>query len=1397
MIRKIIFIFLCFSCSIALGQLEGTNWYFGRYAGLEFSTGTPQPIYDGQLSTSEGCASVSNKTGGLLFYTDGRFVYDKNHNVMPNGAGLMGDPSSVQSAVVCPKPGTWNTVLGQFDGYIICTVDNMAGPNGIRWSEVDMTANAGNGDVVAATKNTLLIGTTTVEAANFAKHENGCDYWLLTKEVGNNTWRVFPVTNSGVGSVPVTSNQGPNTPAIWGTIKASPNSDIVALSNRNAGVHIYDFDKLTGQLGYRYGDNIGNHYSLEFSPNGELIYYTCLTDPNIYQLDLNSANQVDFVASKIAIGTTGNTAHVYRLGALQLGPDGKIYLALRSTTFLGVINNPDLIGAAANYLDFAVDIGGTNTNGSATEVILGLPSFPTFFFIAEQSIVYNQFCNTLDGTLSLSSYENIEDQYWYVTPSGSAFGGAYNSADSSYLTTLPAGEYDVKVVMDYGCFLDSVFKTIEVAPIPEVLELGNDTCFVSNFVLDLGPNYDLIEWQDGTGNQTFTVDQHGTYFCEVGSIGGNLVTNGDFEDGNIGFSSAYDYSSNAVNQGSYTVGTTIPNAWWANCADHTTGTGNMIIADAACGTNGVATGADLWCQTIYVQPNTDYIFSAWLANGNINNSTAQLGFYADGAIIGGAVTSSALTCDWNQYSQVWNSGTSTTVDICLKELSGTCSGADFIVDDIAFSPICYQTDTIEVYPSPQASFVAAAVCANAQSDFMDQSTTATGTIDTWSWDFDDSGSIDASTQNPSNTYASSGVYQANLVVENSHGCSDDTTISVTVNPLPTATVTGTITVCQGDADPTITFTGANGTAPYTFTYTINGGADQTIVSTGNTATVTASTVTAGTFDYNLLSVADASATVCSQVQIDLATVTVNTLPTATIAGTVTVCQGDAAPTITFTGANGTAPYTFTYNINGGADQTIVSTGNTATLAAPTGVVGSFDYNLVSVADASASICSQAQVDVATVTVNPLPTATIAGTVSVCQGDAAPTITFTGADGTAPYVFTYNINNTGDVTITSTGSTATITVPTVAAGVYNFNLVSVSDASSTVCSQIISGTATVTVNDLPVVFAGDDAIICEGDQITLSGQGALSYVWDQGVVDGVPFTPAATSTYTVVGTDVNGCSNTDDVVIAIEPEAVVSFTGDVLSGCEPLKVSFTNTTPGSFDECVWTIGNGATITGCGSVTTIFSSAGTYDVTLTTTTAIGCVASATYTDYIYVEAIPEASFIPSSTLIHNFDPEVNFENTSIGAVTYEWDFGDGSPISTAFSPSYTYPIDVSGNYLVELVAYSPLGCSDSAYINIELVEEVIYYIPNTFTPDGDAFNQRFQPVFTSGYDPYDFELLIFNRWGEIIFESHDASIGWDGTFGGKMVQDGTYSWKIEFKTTNSDERKVVVGHVNMMR
>ena len=120
---------------------------------------------------------------------------------------------------------------------------------------------------------------------------------------------------------------------------------------------------------------------------------------------------------------------------------------------------------------------------------------------------------------------------------------------------------------------------------------------------------------------------------------------------------------------------------------------------------------------------------------------------------------------------------------------------------------------------------------------------------------------------------------------------------------------------------------------------------------------------------------------------------------------------------------------------------------------------------------------------------------------------------------------------------------------------------------------------------------------------------------------------------------------------------------------------------------------------------------------------------------------------------------------------------------------------------LIAYSSSGCSDTAYADLIVEEEEIFYVPNSFTPDNYQYNQVFQPVFSSGFDPYSYQLLIFNRWGELIFESFNHTVGWNGSYGRngevEMCQDGTYIWQIYFKSSNNDDRKLVTGHVNLLR
>ena len=333
-----------------------------------------------------------------------------------------------------------------------------------------------------------------------------------------------------------------------------------------------------------------------------------------------------------------------------------------------------------------------------------------------------------------------------------------------------------------------------------------------------------------------------------------------------------------------------------------------------------------------------------------------------------------------------------------------------------------------------------------------------------------------------------------------------TTYSVKVNPLPTAAISGTATVCLNSGPAKVTFTGATGTAPYTFTYKINGGTTQSVTTTsGNSVTVDQPSTSTGAYVYTLLTVQDASTTACVQNQTGSATITVKPLPTATISGTTAVCANSTAPTITFTGSTGTAPYTFTYNINGGSNQT-VSTGagsSSVTVAAKTTAAGIYKYNLVSVKESSANTCGQTQSGSATVTVNPLPTAAISGTTTVCIGSASPNITFTGSGATAPYTFTYSINGNPARTIsTSSGNSVTLAAPANVAGTFTYSVLSVKDASSTGCVQTVSGvSATIKVDSKPVGgILSPDLITgaCSGSNsgsITLSGQTGNVTRWE--------------------------------------------------------------------------------------------------------------------------------------------------------------------------------------------------------------------------------------------------------------------------------------------------------------
>lgn len=344
---------------------------------------------------------------------------------------------------------------------------------------------------------------------------------------------------------------------------------------------------------------------------------------------------------------------------------------------------------------------------------------------------------------------------------------------------------------------------------------------------------------------------------------------------------------------------------------------------------------------------------------------------------------------------------------------------------------------------------------------------------------------------------------------------------------------------------------------------------------------------------------------------------------------------------------------------------------------------------------------------------------------------------------------------------------------------------------------------VTVNEIPVINAGIDQAVCDGTMITLSGSGAGGggiYNWSGGITNATPFSQiVGTLNYTVTGIDANGCSSTDNVDVTVNPMPVVSFYGDILNGCAPLQVNFHNTSIPAGSNCQWTFGDGNSGLSCDSIYQTYLTAGTFNVGLTVTTPEGCTSSATYNNYITVVPYPEADFgfSPDEPTVE--DTEVQFENLSTDAVTYEWNFGDGSALSFITDPAHFYPLTGNVDYLVQLVAFSSIpGCSDTATVIVTIQDVILFYVPNVFTPDDDDINNVFFPVFTSGFDPYDYHFTIYNRWGEVLFESYNATVGWTGTYGDQgLVEDDVYIWQIEFGDNISDKRHKHNGHVTVLK
>jgi gliding motility-associated-like protein len=580
-----------------------------------------------------------------------------------------------------------------------------------------------------------------------------------------------------------------------------------------------------------------------------------------------------------------------------------------------------------------------------------------------------------------------------------------------------------------------------------------------------------------------------------------------------------------------------------------------------------------------------------------------------------------------------------------------------------------------------------------------------------------------------------GTYEVTVTDDN--GCTDvaTTTITQPIAPL-SATWELTHVLCHGDFTGAINLIPTGGTAPYAYSW-----------SSGQT-TQDLNSIPAGNYDVTITDFNLCTFT-GSMTIIEPAAPLV-----ATIVGTDVRCHGEVNGAADLSVTGGTPPYDYNWN-NGSSNQDIDQL-----LAGLYQVTVTDDHACTTVASV---VIIEPDVLYASVD---LPQ-------TICMGQSADILCST-TGGTAWYVYQWNNGMTDSI----------ITVNPLVTTQYS---VTVTDSHGCITSdftQIVVHTA---------VFADFDLVpdtICPGDPVVITadisgGNGHYYILLNDTVNIQVPYTyyPVASQQIHLTAGDDCGSpvSNaTKDIVVLSAPP--VSFTPDVTEGCEPLTVNFNESSIHQGQLYSWDFGDpsSSNFSDLKNPSHEYDDAGIYDVSLTVTSPGGCVSHQTAAALIHVYPLPEALFTTYPLTVTIVNPEVSFINLSSNATNYWWYFGDNDS-SYVVSPVHTYPA-IPNSYNITLIALNPYGCVDTVRGTLMVKGDYTFYAPTGFTPDADNLNEFFH-VQATGIDFSTFRMQIYDRWGEIIFESNDIMKGWDGyAKDSSPVPVGTYTWFVTFKDGN---------------
>ncbi len=854
-------------------------------------------------------------------------------------------------------------------------------------------------------------------------------------------------------------------------------------------------------------------------------------------------------------------------------------------------------------------------------------------------------------------------------------------------------------------------------------------------------------------------------------------------------------------------------------------------------------------QHIYA---TDGTFTAKLSalfpNGCITNTTKQIvvlqcypaTFNINNACVntpttisysGGASSSAQYVWDFNGGTVLSGSGMGPYT--VLWSVSGNYPITLSVTENACSSTVRLP---VNVYQFPSASINALPQLCVGDSPNISFNGSA-GASSTFTWNFGSATVNSGSGSGPFNVqWNNPGNDQISLIVSE-NGCRDTARINVQINPTPSANFIVPSIACANDLVSVSYIGTASPAANYVWDFV--GG---NIVSGSGQGPFTVTWKNDGNYLIGLTVIENGCTSALTKMP-----VAVTAYPVVSISPVPSLCKGETYNT-TFTGITG-AGSSFNWNF-----------GNATILAGTLQGPYTLQWNKTGIDRIQLTVnnngcIAQSFIDVL---VNEIPTSDFVVSSSTCVF-APVLLNYTGtASANADYNWTF-----GGGTVVSGTASGPYSVSWNSSGVFTISLTV--DENGCVSPQTY---LPVQLHSLPVVFAGNDQLLCSGTTVTIGSPAVAGeiYLWTPATnlsdpkLSNTKVTALNTTntikqdSYILSTTDANGCVNTDTVLISSYPEPVINFTrpssqclknnsfsfsalsnipsgmnyswmfspeastflsiqsnvsinyssvgtfpivlrGDyngcpaqsftdsvsvfempaaeffpvVTNGCEPLTVSFKNFSSGNGNTYSWNFGDG-TSDNSNNAIHVYEHAGDYAVSLTTVNDKGCSVSKSFNSLISVYSKPAGQFISNPQIADILTPVVQFQNYSTNAIYYSWDFGDGFS-SAEMNPNHTYS-DI-GIYNITLILISPLGCVDTVQGLVRVEDTFSFYIPNSFTPNGDGINDAFKGYGTSVKN---YLMNIYNRWGKLIYSTDSYDKPWDGKVNSETVQNDVYIYRI---------------------